>query len=204
FNDGATADQVLNRIHLALYHFVSGALIICLRSSGSTMTTALAGSSAVSDSFKQNRNSGLALRFANQSRRARGLFLPSASGVPQIMIRPPILQNQISVFRGNPVFAPLVMMSMVRSLRNAALIASFIVQYPFCFFSVLTTSIEYVPGSRPKTKLNPAAYSMRHSPLDSNPGSPRRNSMARSDLRHHKNGRRRSHSWGLPSSDKIT
>jgi hypothetical protein len=105
--------------------------MISLRSLGSVMITALAGSSTVSDSFRQNKNPGLVLRLASQSRCARGLFLPSASGVPHMIIRPPILWNHISVFRGSPVFAPMVTMSMVRSLLKAAFISSFIGKTPY-------------------------------------------------------------------------
>jgi hypothetical protein len=60
--------------------------------------------------LKQNINSGFAFKFANQSLGVRAPFPPFAAGVPQIIILPLTLVNQIAILLGRPVLAPIVMM----------------------------------------------------------------------------------------------
>lgn len=121
---GLSATRIAIESTWSRYHWVSGALIKARRSWGSVMTTAFAGSLASNDSLRQKRNVGLALRFASQSRGVLGPSLPAASGVPQMMMRPFTLVNQISVVRDSPDLAPIVTMSMVRSLASALRISS--------------------------------------------------------------------------------
>lgn len=97
------------------YQLVSGAENTRWRSSRSRTTVAVAGNVSTTDSLSTNSNSGFAIRFASQSRRCRPSGEPSADGVPQMYTSSPILVNQISVLRREPVLAPRVTMSTVRS-----------------------------------------------------------------------------------------
>lgn len=92
---------------------------MCLLSSASMTGVALAGKQSLNDSLKQNRNSGCAFKLASQSRCLGRPDLPTADGVPQMMMRPSMFVYQISVVRLSPVLAPVVMISMVRFVLSA-------------------------------------------------------------------------------------